>query len=124
MSTVAVKTTNPNLKNPIEALEKVDSDGTYFRLKPFFEPNDPFINHVQGIARYHHDGTGKSYFYVVHSALGSDGSIFVYSADNNAATRKIYTKDGYNHPGGCQIIGDFLVVGVENGDNDKSYVAF
>lgn len=124
MSTVSVKTTNPRLKNPADALEKVDSDGTYFKLDYIYAPAESTINHIQGIARYHHDGTGKSYFYITHSDLGSDGEIFVYSADDNSYITTIYTKDGYNHPGGCQIIGDFLVVGIENGDNDSSYVSF
>ena len=77
-------------------------------------------SHVQGIARY------GNYILLSHNNKGySKGFICVL---NVTSKRMVYTFDTpdehFNHPGGMQVIGDYMVVPVENSHHSQSYIHF
>jgi len=65
--------------------------------------------HPQGIGYY------KDRFYITHNDTGSDGGlIYVVDAKTGKYVKTIKTKTGrFNHPGGCQIDGNFLMVPIQ-----------
>ena len=79
-----------------------------------FEP----ISHIQGIARY-----GSYYLATHNSVIASTGDILLYSIRRGEYLDIFPTAvDGYRHPGGCQVIGDYLAVPVEK--DTESFINF
>lgn len=92
--------------------------------KESFDVGDLYVykdaSHAQGVARF------GDFTLVTHNLAGGDfGHIFVIDNKQHKVAYHFPTPDySYNHPGGCQQIGSFLAVGIENGSNSKSMVRF
>jgi hypothetical protein len=77
-------------------------------------------SHVQGIARY------GDYLFVTHNNKGySKGYIIII---NHVTGKMVHKFDSpvehFNHPGGCQTVGSYVAVALENSTYSKSYVCF
>lgn len=74
--------------------------------------------HVQGVAMY------GDYCLLTHNNRGySKGVLLVMNMKSGKMVHKIKTPDeGYNHPGGIQVIGDFLLVPLEDSRHTKSII--
>ncbi len=81
--------------------------------------NFGLVGHFQGMANYRH------YTLVPHSRPGlSTGKIAILTKlPSLQVLRAFESEDGYNHPAGAQVIGDYFVIGVEKYDivHDKGY---
>jgi hypothetical protein len=118
---------NPKMQNVRAAFDNISRQG---RTKTYAgsEPSDEgFTNlvgtHVQGVAHY-----GK-YVFLTHNRLFSrpTGWIAVISKETDKVVYWMDTPeedDNYPHPGGMQVIGDYLMVPVENGSHNHSYIYF
>ncbi len=113
---------NPNVTNVRAAFSAVAQTG---KLHTFngAPPVDltPTFPHVQGIARY------GNHLLLTHSVVNifQPGKILVLSQQSNDLVYAFDTpRADFNHPGGIQAIGEFLVVPVENDDHSRSYICF
>lgn len=93
--------------------EMADDDGLYGEMG----------THVQGIVHT------EDYVFLSHNRLPLQytGMIAVISKKKGEVVYWFDTprhEDRYPHPGGMQLIGDYLMVPVENGDHNQSYVHF
>lgn len=119
---------NPKIRDVRSAFENIARNGkrkTYRGKEPSDgeEIADLVGTHVQGVAHY-----GK-YAFLSHNRLFSrpNGWIGVFSKKTDKMVYWIDTpveEHHYPHPGGMQVIGDYLMVPVENGDHDKSFLYF
>jgi hypothetical protein len=104
---------NPKLSDVVAlfmALPTEDADDVVIVGVP---GSEAIATHVQGVARY---GTG---YVMTHSNLdGKDGCLLV--DDGDRTVKKFPITEGsinglhLSHPGGCQRMGDYLVVGIES----------
>ncbi len=113
-------TENPKITNVQQVFDNVPQQG---KLHTFSNPLNyvPFGPHVQGIARY------GNYFVVCHNliALYDKGFYAVINAQETKVTQMFWSPDpDYPHPGGMQVIGDYLVAPVEGSEHEKSRVHF
>jgi hypothetical protein len=115
-----MNTQNTKLQDVVVAFDNTNTDGTLHQFD-----GEPWVatmaeSHVQGLARY------GNYILLSHNNKGY--SLGFICALNVTSKKLAYTFDTpdahYNHPGGMQVIGDFLVVGVESSDYSKSYLHF
>ncbi|HJU40708.1 MAG TPA: hypothetical protein VJ724_14150 [Tahibacter sp.] len=109
---------NPRLRDVKGAFDAVPEHG---KNHVFFDnPNLPVgHSHIQGVAQY------GGYFLLTYSRPPNDfetGSMLLYSADDGYRRSFDTPVPGYPHPGGCQAIGDYLVLPVEQGSS--SWVCF
>ena len=111
---------NPKIKDVPAAFDNVDKNGHLheFHGEPWVP--DMVESHVQGIARY------GDYYYLTHNNKGySKGFLLVLDNTTQKMILKLDTpKENYNHPGGIQVIGDYLAVSLENSDHNSSFVLF
>lgn len=122
------KVYNPKLKNVSAAFENIQRHGhlrTYSGTTPGDEPGLPSLmaTHVQGIAQ------NDDYIFLSHNRLGlmPTGMVAVIAKDKDEVLYWFDTPEqqhNYPHPGGIQIIGDYLVVPVETSDHDRSWIHF
>lgn len=122
------KVYNPKPQDVPKAFDKIRRQGhlrTYSGKTPEDEPGLPSLiaTHVQGIAQ------NDDYVFLSHNrlSLASTGMVAVISKAKDKVLYWFDTPDlrhRYPHPGGMQIIGDYLMVPVENGDHDKSWIHF
>ena len=118
-----MKYENPKLNNAKEAFSAIPNKG---QSKCMEGPGDILVsakNHIQGIAA-HLDTTNRTKYFITHSTNKDHGKIYIFDAGSTKYIEEVNTDDGYNHPGGCQVIGDFLIVGLENENNNKSKIKF
>ena len=127
------------LSNPVEAFTKVNSEGTKYFIEynrnVTSQPSSTFT-HIQGYARYR--GNGYDYHIFSHSDIYSQmGHLYFISNDNQhsfmmvipALPFKESDMQGalksknlwFNHPGGIQLIGDYLVVTVQGAKPTKTF---
>jgi hypothetical protein len=115
-----MNTQNVKLQNVKTAYNNVSETGTLFEFNG--EPWIPNMveSHVQGVARY------GNYLLLSHNNKGySHGFIIVLNVESMKMVHKICTPDEhYNHPGGMQVIGDYLMVPVENSSYSQSLIHF
>jgi len=76
------------------------------------------ILHVQG-SGYYVDANGRKYFIVAHDGEYTDvdrrGFLFIFRESGEMSKPfVVVTPEGFNHPGGFQIIGDHLILPAEN----------
>ncbi len=102
------------------ALNGLSTDGTQINLSGFPGSYDPTTNHIQGYSQYEApDGT--DYVILSHSVSSADYAHIVIGPKSGSTKLgfKTYLK-GWRHPGGIQVIGDYLLVGSEQ--NSSSHV--
>ena len=73
-------------------------------------------SHVQSAIRY------KGQWLVSHNNKGYSKGFFMI-LDGEESHKFDSIKERYNHPSGMQRIGDYAIAGIENSDNNKSYVS-
>jgi hypothetical protein len=100
---------NPRVTDVKSAFLKVKKDGV---IDKYFRNEVSFISdrHFQGMARYRH-----------YDILTHDGTFQGYIVRADRSARKLVKKtidvpndNERNHPDGCQVIGDYMVMGLEN----------
>jgi hypothetical protein len=77
-------------------------------------------SHVQGMVQC------SGYYVLTHNDIAGDrGLLVIMRPGPNDVVMTVRTPiKGFDHPGGLQAIGDFLVVPVENSDHSSSYIHF
>jgi hypothetical protein len=109
---------NPMIINVPHAFKQVGKDGSLHQFQGEPWVPDMLGSHVQGIARH------GDYYYLTHNNKGySKGFLLVMDSERMIAELDTPTEH-YNHPGGIQIIGDFLTMSLENSDASSSFVRF
>ena len=124
------------LANPIDALDQINAIGTRQYVKyagdkiPLVEGTSGLtsVSHIQSYARYH-IGNGNYYHIFsqsnVYNKNNSNTGFLYFISEQNPADSFVLKMPGsevsahnkyYNHPGGIQVIGDYLVVGVVPAD--------
>ncbi len=125
MTTTSLLQQNPTLAQVEDQFSNVYAYGAVFdySLDTFNPANGAIFDHVQGVAYYrnsHLDGSKVCDYFSLFSTndqFDTTGSIIVCDLQNR--TQAFYFDlDGHsgmdlNHPGGMQVIGDFLVIGKE-----------
>lgn len=133
---VARSSANPPVQDPTGLLYKINPAFTKQNVTFFPDPSPPMLvsSHAQGIARYRGPGPNPAYDYYIISYSNLAGRFgYVYIASNNPKglsepaftlqvpavpiqLRQVRKGDKlnphFNHPGGIQVIGDYLVVPV------------
>ena len=112
---------SPKVDNILQKLKELPTEGTLLTSKNYSGFYDPTVNHIQGHSVYtNHNGIIFDIY--THSVKSADyAHIFV---SNRTTGQTIgFNTFGLNqrHPGGINIIGDYLVVPTE--DNNKSTIA-
>lgn len=98
------------LSNVQDSFASLPIQGTQVNLSGFPGSYDPIVNHIQGYAQYETTDQ-ESYVILTHSVGTADyGHIVIGPKDDNEKLGyKTYLKN-WQHPGGIQIIGDYLIV--------------
>jgi hypothetical protein len=118
--------TNIKLRDVLEAFAAIDATAPRDVALVGDPRIDPVKSHVQGVARY---GDG---FVLTHSNVdGRDGCLLIVD-DVAGVARTVALAQGsinglrLSHPGGCQRIGDYLVVAFESvpANRNVSRIAF
>lgn len=120
---------NPTISNVANAFNGVYDHGSQFTYDlDFFNSAGVVVDHVQGASFYrnlHVDGSKVCDYYALFSAndmYDESGSIIACDLQNRKQTLVFRTPirpstKSLNHPSGMQVIGDYLVVGVETQTN-------
>lgn len=119
---------NTKLQNVRAAFNNISQKGKLRKFSGTTPKDDGGIagtigTHVQGIVH------NQDYVFLSHNRLAvqSTGMIAVISKKKGEVQYWFDTPeeaDHYPHPGGMQLIGDYLMVPVENGDHNQSDVHF
>lgn len=121
------KVYNTKLQSVALAFDNISRQGKLRKFSSEWINGEPFIDvdftHIQGIV--HTD----DYVFLSHNrdAFMHTGLVGVISKKKGEILYWFDTprhEDRYPHPGGMQLIGDYLMVPVENGDHNQSYVYF
>ncbi|QBF32317.1 hypothetical protein [Thalassococcus sp. S3] len=118
---------NPRVKDAKSGFEAIEKHAVgYYEYVGRIGKSNDILNHFQGVARWSSEGRKKERLYVTRNDANDDyGRIGVYDDDDYKLVNYFDTPDkGYNHPGGIQAFGDFLVVAIETGKYDKSVIRF
>lgn len=122
------KVYNPKLQDVPAAFDSITRQGKLRTLHGVLPGDDNDVvdligTHVQGIA-HTQDDIFLSYNRV---PTAPTGLLAVVSKKTGWVVHWIYTPQesaGYQHPGGMQIIGDYLMVPIENWQHNQSYIHF
>lgn len=116
---------NPKLKDVEKKWENFSKGYTHkknsFKGEPWVP--DMIYSHIQGFGIVT-DTNGKEYGIVSHNNKGYSKGFMMYlnCGKDGKAIKQDVPVEHYNHPGGLQIVGDYVFVAVENSDNNKSYI--
>lgn len=91
----------------------------YNRLtyKDYTPPISETVTHIQGMAQY------KNYYIMTHDVKLGNSLIYIFNRTTKRQVHKLEAPHSdYHHPGGCQVIGDYLAIEIERGD--ESYILF
>lgn len=109
---------NPTIRDLVASFVGISKDGENHRYSGEPKISDMTQSHIQGA------GPWKNYLVLAHNDNTDEhGYIMVVNRDSQKLKYKFRTPN-YNHPGGCQVIGDFMIVAIENGDYSKSRLRF
>lgn len=118
---------NPQLANVPDAFNAIALDGTVAYLSSNSDYSTTSESHLQGFALYNdmyvitqnrHDETeGKIYFF--HTSDGSEFAAMHLSVSGNDSSNHDHQ---YNHPGGIQVIGDYLLIPIQTQDYNDTIV--
>lgn len=119
---------NPKLQNVPTAFDNIMRQGKLRRLHGVLPGDDNDVvdligTHVQGIAHT------QNYVFLSYNRvpIAPTGLLAVVSKKTGWVVHWLYTPqeaDNYQHPGGMQIIGDYLMVPIENWHHNQSYIHF
>lgn len=120
---------NPIVDNASWQFAAIATDGEKADLTGGDEYSDTSYSHVQGFARY------EGYYLVVQNRHDhAYGKIYFFDADTGALVDSWHLEVGsgsddadghdlsYNHPGGIQVIGDYLLVPIQTQNYQHSVV--
>lgn len=121
------ETSNPSLQNIPTAFDNIKKDGSTSVLTGGPDYSRLSTSHLQGMAVYHDvyiiamnrhsEDLGELYFYD-RTSNGLIGMKTIPVAGNNGANHE----RSYNHPGGIQVIGDYLLIPIQTQDYANSVV--
>ena len=111
---------NQNVTDVKALYTAVPDHGTATGFLGSVQIDDLDKSHVQGIAYY------EKFYVVTHNNRGhSKGKIIVLDEAQKKLAYSFDTPDEhYNHPGGCQTIGSFLAMAIENSEYTSSFIHF
>lgn len=108
----------------VEAIFKgIKEEGELLRY--YEQPTMEKIGHIQGCAKYIHPEYGELFFISYnYQPPFKTGNIYMLWHDKNGKTSysSYETRKGYLHPGGLQVIGNYLFCAVETKDYKDSYI--
>lgn len=105
-----LENTNVKVKDIFSIFDSIGKKCTHIEFKANAKVD--FVSHVQGFIYHNNHGL------VSYSNKGQPKGFFLI-VNTTEQRRRIETHDeGFNHPGGMQVVGDYLAVGVED-SNDK-----
>jgi len=117
---------NPALANVQQSFNAVSSDGQKLTLEGGSSYSDLSESHLQGAAMYqgytllvqnrHDHDEGKLYIF---SPSGEYGNAIHLPGPDSAAQNSDHK---YNHPGGIQVIGDYLLIPIQTQDYHRSVI--
>lgn len=96
-----------------QAFSALPVDGTRFDLNGFPGSYDPTVNHVQGYAQY--DSTEAVRYAILTHSVGTASYAHIVAGPKTGSDKwgfKTYLEN-WRHPGGIQVIGDYLLVPTE-----------
>jgi hypothetical protein len=106
---------NKKIDNVEKQFDSISITGSKLNLKA----SGPNVNlaesHVQGVAIY------MNYYIASHNDKGYSKGIYMILDGKNSYQLETYDEH-FNHPGGIQIIGDYLIAAVENSDHDAAHI--
>ncbi|HEX4952706.1 MAG TPA: hypothetical protein VF017_04855 [Thermoanaerobaculia bacterium] len=114
-------TQNPKFEHVKVAFDNVPQQGKPHTFTVPLTIHIPYFPHIQGIVHY------GNRFVLSHNLFSpyNEGLYVVMSTQSWEVTQVFWTPDsGYPHPGGMQVIGDYLVAPIEDGGPTKSRVHF
>ncbi|MEV7039892.1 exo-alpha-sialidase [Amycolatopsis sp. NPDC051061] len=78
------------------------------------------LDHIQSMVPY------RDWFLLPYNArLGNQGSLYILDRERKMPTRKLTIPErGLSHPGGAQVIGDYLAVALEDNGTTRGCVRF
>ena len=104
---VSVPTALPNVESAFHALPV---DGGLVAIEGFPGSYDPISNHIQGYSQYT-DAAGVNYALLTHSVDTADYAHIVAGPISNDTKWGFKTYlESWRHPGGIQVMGDYLFV--------------
>lgn len=112
-------TVNIKLNNVTDAFGTVQSKGTQYKWSCKSNPPNLAESHVQGIAIWN-----DFVIFVQNNKGYSKGIMQVVDRNSTDCLFTFDTPRDYNHPGGTQLIGDYLAVPFETSDHKKSKIYF
>lgn len=107
---------NCKIRNFLTLINSINTSGDKEYL--YGEPRVPNMveSHIQGLAKH------TSFTVVSHNNKGySKGFYMILDGSEDYLKFDSYDEH-YNHPGGIQVIGDYLICAVENSSNDQSHI--
>lgn len=105
------------LAQVLKAYLKVPDQYNRLTYKDYTPPFSETLTHIQGMAQYH------NYYIMTHDVELGNGLIYIFNRATKRQVHKLETPHSdYHHPGGCQVIGDYLAIEIEKGD--ESYMQF
>jgi hypothetical protein len=106
-----------HLAEVLKAYINVPDNYNRFTYTGYRPPISETLTHIQGMAQY------KNYYIMTHDVIQGNSLIYIFNRTTKKQVHKLEAPHGdYHHPGGCQIIGDYLAIEIEKGD--ESYVLF
>lgn len=110
-----VSDVNPAVTNFAEAFKNINKNGTKENLSGEPLPGNMAESHVQGCMGY------KGMRIASHNNKGYSKGMYMLL--RSGAWKEVESHDAdYNHPGGMQRIGDYLLAAVETSGHDKSII--
>lgn len=113
---------NPRIAEVQTAFQNINKNGHKGTISGKDLPIYPLPCHIQGASVYI-SPAGKKYTILSHNDHGEAGWILVFD-ESNLIHKFATPRVGFNHPGGFQIIGDYLCLPVEHEKENRSYVCF
>lgn len=111
---------NPRMIDVTAAFDAVPDHGVDHELSGDPPYIDEPATHIQGLAQY------AGYYLLTHNREREDtGLILVYDVARGVYLESFPTAfEGFRHPGGGQVIGDYMAVPVERDSPPSSFVSF
>lgn len=107
------------LANVPDQFSALPEKGTHEKVEnmPYF--SNVAVDHIQGYTQYQSD---KMYFVFTHSLDGRGSGRIIVKHGMKDQHQEIRTPEGWNHPGGIQMLGKYLFVPCEKKEGSMVFV--
>ncbi|OQP62005.1 hypothetical protein A3860_30440 [Niastella vici] len=117
------KNSNPIVENVRAVFDAIPAKGKKYKQKGYCHVGTTVQSHVQGMALY--SNQFGDFIILTHNNKGySKGKFITMHVGHDSTNCHDTPYEHYNHPGGMQVIGDFVAVALENSSYDSGYVLF